>query len=252
MIDWNYINSKKVTNKPWNDSKYNALYCVGGVMEICRRFRPKTHRELFDRYIETGNEFSKLLKTRAKETQEIFSCPAKIREKAQKNQVYGDFFKESRNYGRDKEFITKLAEEFADECHLDLEEAKKQVYDRLFIETFNGFQNEKLVIEEFNKRFHQWFIVEEADSSKDAKYAIDLVIKNAKTGLEIGAIQVKPISYLLRNDEVMQITKGLNERKNTLYGRPVYYVFYNNHEQPGKTKIEMEEGLKQMLLEMSI
>lgn len=244
--------SKKKTNPNWNHLQFNNLCCVGGVMDLCRRFKPTSHREFYDKYIESGEKFREIANKDSIEAKNALNNPRILRSEEGRKRLSWNIQQKAKQYGRDKEFIQKLSAEFAEACNIPLEEAKQQVYDRLFVETFDGYKNEKLVVSEFNKRFGKWFTTEEADSSKDATCAVDLVVKETKTGREIGAIQVKPKSYLLRNDEILKETKDINKRKNTKYGRPVYYVFYDRYSDPGNTIIEADEGLVKMMSKIRI
>ena len=63
-----------------------------------------------------------------------------------------------------------------------------------------------------------------APSMYDFKYAIDLIIVDSNN-IEIGFIQVKPISYKNYNDS-HPIVK-MNISKNKLFNKPVVYVYYD-------------------------
>lgn len=115
--------------------------------------------------------------------------------------------------------------------------------DSLFIEwTMRGFRVEK-AIEKLIKDGSK-FDVRQATTEEDHEFSIDLVLMY--NGEDIGAVQVKPISYLenvKQGKHVWQYEQDM--RKNKAYGKPVYWVYYQLNSDRKSFKIRNRDQFNQ-------
>lgn len=117
--------------------------------------------------------------------------------------------------------------------------------DALFIKwTVRGFRVERSV-EELIRRKSK-FEVRQATVQEDHDYSIDLVL--SYNGREVGAIQVKPISYkhnIEKGKNLWQYEQDL--RKNKAYKLPVFWVYYELNSDRQTFKIINREAFNHKL-----
>ena len=123
-----------------------------------------------------------------------------------------------------KEFHTAVNKVF----DFSYEDAQKQMYQRIFYDTWNGKCKEYAIISYLKKHYPK-YIIEKTNDEFDREYSIDLSVKeNDKL---IAGIQVKPISYSYDKDYLLD-SKKINREKNnkfiSLNRVPVFYLYYNN------------------------
>ena len=85
----------------------------------------------------------------------------------------------------------------------------------------NNMETEALAV--LKKLLPPEFTVAIASSIYDFKYSVDLII--TKDNGELCGVQVKPVSY--KNIPDTHEVKQLNIKKNKLYGKPVFYIYYD-------------------------
>lgn len=85
----------------------------------------------------------------------------------------------------------------------------------------NNMENKALI--ELKKMLPLGYTVEIASVYHDFQYGVDLIIK--KDNVELCGVQVKPISY--KNIPDTHEVKEINKKKNKLYRKPVFYIYYD-------------------------
>ena len=105
-----------------------------------------------------------------------------------------------------------------------LEECIQWEYNLFVINSLRGNTIEIKAISELNKILEN-IDIEEANQFYDEEFRIDLVIK--KNNEEICGIQVKPATYDLMRQGVINRNLSSNEK----WGKPVFYLKYNNSNQ---------------------
>jgi hypothetical protein len=96
-------------------------------------------------------------------------------------------------------------------------------YDLFVVQSLRGGIIEKKSITEFKKKLTN-LSFEEAEGYLDEELRIDIIIK--KSGIEIGGIQVKPLTFKLMRKEVITFNKDANQK----WGKPVFYLYYDEKE----------------------
>lgn len=126
----------------------------------------------------------------------------------------------------------------------DLETYFQCLLCHVFIETFIG-QHKETLIKNYIKR--KGFELKEIEGKKDAKYHIDIVVKN-KSNDGYFCIQVKPISFFLSKyedtqyDRIEHIITHLSLYRK--YNIPTYYIIYKINEQTSEFKFLTQENGK--------
>lgn len=142
--------------------------------------------------------------------------------------------------GRDKEFINCLIDEWF-ECLLangyDISKdfAKRSVYQRLFIDTYNGFVAEEMLIKYLKTTMPKTYKIKHSSAKIDNLYNVDIEITD--TSVEdkiICGIQLKPISYKNKFKKGHKLNAIKEQKYKELTNAPVHYVYYEKKEK--KTK----------------
>ena len=113
--------------------------------------------------------------------------------------------------------------EYWGEIRFTLQECIQWEYDLFVVQSLKGGTIEKKSISELQKEFTN-FCFEEAKGYLDEELRIDIIIK--KGGIEIGGIQVKPLTFKLIRREVITFNINANQK----WGKPVYYLYYDEKE----------------------
>lgn len=95
-------------------------------------------------------------------------------------------------------------------------------YDLFVVQSLKGGIVEKIAIKELAKQFST-FTFEEAEGFLDEELRIDIVIK--KQGIEVGGIQVKPLTFKKMRREVITFNIYANQK----WGKPVLYLYYDDN-----------------------
>lgn len=202
IITNNDIRKMRMTNAIYNDRKINSIENIGCVMKIIVQKKFTCCNEWIKHYFETGN-------TR----------------------------KDNYNFGRTKQefeniilrYLDILNENFPNEG-FTYEDSKKQLYQRIFYDTWNGLKKEISIIEELEKLYPD-YIFEKCDGDKDIIYAVDIEVKRKDKSL-VSALQVKPISYMYKKQQYIKDAHQINVEKNKKYieknDAPVLYIYYND------------------------
>lgn len=106
-----------------------------------------------------------------------------------------------------------------------LEECELFMYTLFITNSLKGNNMESKALKLIQDKMESNCIIELATEKYDFKYGVDLICK--RDDIEICGIQVKPISYLHipESHEVKFLTK----HKNSLYGKPVHYIYYDTN-----------------------
>ena len=104
-----------------------------------------------------------------------------------------------------------------------LEECELFMYTLFVTYSLKGNNMEAKALNDLKKMLPSDFTIEFGSEKYDFKYGVDLVI--TKDNMELCGVQVKPISY--KNIPDSHDVKKANMKKNMLYGKPVYYIYYD-------------------------
>jgi hypothetical protein len=104
-----------------------------------------------------------------------------------------------------------------------LKECIQWEYDLFISQSLKGNRIERKAICELSGKI-QDLVFEEAEGYLDEELRIDILIKRDEQ--PIAGIQVKPISFLKMREEVINFNKTANQK----WGKPVYYLFYDDRE----------------------
>lgn len=105
-----------------------------------------------------------------------------------------------------------------------LQECIQWEYDLFVIQSLKGTLIENRALTEL-KNLLKEFEFSEAEGFVDEELRIDLII--SKAGNQIAGIQVKPRTFNLMREGVITFNKAANAK----WGKPVFYLFYNDQEQ---------------------
>ena len=108
-------------------------------------------------------------------------------------------------------------------------------YDLFVVQSLKGGILEKKAIDELKKVF-PLINFEEAEGYLDEELRIDILLK--RNGEEFAGIQVKPATFKLMRSEVITFNKAANKR----WSNPVFYLYYDNHED----FLNMDEIIKEV------
>lgn len=103
-----------------------------------------------------------------------------------------------------------------------LEECELFMHTLFVTNSLKGNNMENKALKELKKMLPPDFTVEIASVNHDFKYGVDLIVK--KDNLELCGVQVKPTSYMNIPDS--HEVKQVNKKKNELYSKPVFYLYY--------------------------
>lgn len=109
------------------------------------------------------------------------------------------------------------------EFKYSLQDCIQWEYDLFVVQSLKGGIVEKKAIGALSKAL-TYIIFEEAEGFLDEELRIDIVIK--KNGIEVGGIQVKPLTFKLMRREVITFNKDANQK----WGKPVFYLYYDDKE----------------------
>lgn len=240
------------TNGIWNECAFNSQYNLGGIMAIARRVKPVDAHDLSIKYMQSGEQLKSLIQEFPEQTQKLLNDPIKMRDYAlainkkdrYKIMAYQDMMPAEdiqeikqwlRMYGRSKEYLQGVVKDFSataidNHCYLvSDEEARLQVFHRLFEETYRGYRQE----ESSKQRLKDLFTslnFEDAPDKFDGAYAVDLL--GRKNGELVVGVQVKPTTYLASKSASAKYTHEMNTKKNQQFQDkfkvPVIYFYYAN------------------------
>lgn len=226
------------TNGIWNELQLNSPWAVGYVTTLIESKTFNSKEEWKDFYYKSGEERLAKISELEGDIQKIlqdFNLPYN-----KKQSIVNGLHKEIKDlnylYGRtesDLRLIGKrmfdVIEKRGNKLSITLSECIYMVKYRILAETWNGIiSREKNTIERLkrafpNKRFNK------VDGDFDYKYGVDYEIYDGD--ILIGAIQIKPKSYMNGNSESIKKAKKANEIKNLLYykafGVNVSYIYSN-------------------------
>ncbi len=111
------------------------------------------------------------------------------------------------------------------EIRYTMQECIQWEYDLFVIQSLKGGLIEKKAITELSKIISN-NTFEEAEGYLDEELRIDIVI-NKKNGIEVGGIQVKPLTFKMMRKEVITFNIDANQK----WGKPVYYLYYDSNEE---------------------
>lgn len=97
-------------------------------------------------------------------------------------------------------------------------------YDLFVIQSLKGTLIETKALQKFSAELKDYSLTE-AEGFVDEELRIDLLV--SKNGNELAGIQVKPHTFNMMRKGVILFNKAANEK----WGKPVFYLFYNEQEQ---------------------
>lgn len=217
------------TNLLWNQVRFNSPFLWGYISQLATKKDFKERKEWLDYYFKSGEErlekISKLPKDVQHKLLNFSVDPPKDLTKEQLSLNY--------NYGRTKKECVEMSEIMYELIKdqipdISFEEWRSMVSHRTLGETWNGVvareRNTATVLEESIP-----IKLTKTSGQDDYAYAIDYELMS-KDRL-IGAVQIKPISYLKSSQ--MSKAKKANLEKNKKYTQkknvPVLYV-YSEHD----------------------
>lgn len=195
------VRKMRLTNGIYNQRKINSIDNIGCVMKIIVKERFSSVQEWICYYFESGkNRRNNFDFGRTKEEFEIII----------------------------QKYLHILQVAYPKE-NFTYEDAKKQLYQRVFYDTWNGLNKEISVIDELKKLYPN-YVFNKCNGHTDMLYAVDVEI-NTKDNQLISGIQVKPVSYLYKKQQYLKDAHELNKSKNQKYieenNVPVLYLYYN-------------------------
>jgi hypothetical protein len=113
--------------------------------------------------------------------------------------------------------------------HLDIHTIKQYVFHRVIGQTWNGYANEMIIIEQLKQEFPSCDILK-SSFRVDHEYCIDAEMFY-NSDLLLG-IQIKPLSYKKMNTPYQLQAKANHRAKNLAYQNlyaPFVYVYYDNN-----------------------
>lgn len=228
------IDSRKLskTNKVWNELMFNSQHVVGSVMGIIKKYNPKTIDEFKEFYYKSGEERETHIKEIQHEYWINLDNPTEIREAVINNKYsLRNIFDLNNDYGRTRAYIKLLAKDFARVANLSEEEAFEQVEHRLFYESFKGELLEQKAIKNLRTKYPN-VLFRKATQHEDSYYAVDFIGEQA--GKVMLGVQVKPCTYLYKEEFQHKENRNKNELFKKDYGAEVVYSFYGGN--PGTEK----------------
>lgn len=109
------------------------------------------------------------------------------------------------------------------ENRFSLQECIQWEYDLFVAQSLKGGIIETKAINLLNTTIPGYIFIE-AEGYLDEELRIDIIIKHHNQ--EIGGIQVKPHTFKLMRQEVITFNKSANQK----WGKPVYYLYYDEYE----------------------
>lgn len=215
------------TNPTWNNCKFNSQQVIGSTMGILKAHTVKSEAEYINLYYELGEIRDKIIAEKFSDFPINLNDPNEIRQAVLTNHtILNDVFDLNNNYGRTREFIENVAKDFAEEAKIDYDLALRQVEHRIFTESFKGEGIENLCLEYF-KKDNPNLCFRKATQAEDGRYATDIICE--RDGKIVLGIQVKPFSYLLKED----FQHKENERKNLKFendtnAKVIYYYYFTS------------------------
>ncbi len=104
-----------------------------------------------------------------------------------------------------------------------LQECIQWEYDLFVVQSLKGGFIEKKAIQELEKVLIPYKI-EEAEGYLDEELRIDIVLKKGE--IEVGGVQVKPLTFKKMRREVITFNTYANQK----WGKPVFYLYYDESE----------------------
>jgi hypothetical protein len=104
-----------------------------------------------------------------------------------------------------------------------LQECIQWEYDLFVVQSLKGTLIENKAKQNLQKELSN-FIINEAEGFVDEELRVDLIILH--NNIEICGIQVKPLTFNLMREGVITFNKIANAK----WGKPVFYLFYDNKE----------------------
>lgn len=196
----------KKHNKLWKSISGRPY--VGDCSYLYSTLKPLNYQDFFDKYVNFINPINEGIK-----------------------------LKKNTNYGRTIDDLTRLAiyyQEQAQDDNFTLEEYFDDIVCHVIIETFDGHQAEK---ELMNVLTSYGFDVEETEGVMDAEYGVDLIVR--KNGELKEFIQVKPISTFVRTNpsliedrsnfymKQLKLDEYIDNNETNLKKRSIIYMLYD-------------------------
>lgn len=104
-----------------------------------------------------------------------------------------------------------------------LQECIQWEYDLFVIQSLKGTLVENKALSKLKSELSN-YTVEEAEGFVDEELRIDLIV--SQNGIEKCGVQVKPLTFNLMREGVITFNKVANAK----WGKPVYYLFYDDNE----------------------
>ncbi|MDW8203513.1 MAG: MjaI family restriction endonuclease [Cytophagales bacterium] len=104
-----------------------------------------------------------------------------------------------------------------------LQECIQWEYDLFVIQSLKGTLVENNALSKLKSELSN-YTVEEAEGFVDEELRIDLIV--SQNGIEKCGVQVKPLTFNLMREGVITFNKVANAK----WGKPVYYLFYDDNE----------------------
>ncbi len=180
-------------NKLNGDYGISAPYKSVPVMKLIKNHRPKSKDELYE-LIKTHFETNCNCGVKSQGTVEDFG----------KN-LYEAQFKEWKQY------------------KYSLQECIQWEYDLFVVQSLKGTLIENKAKQQLKIELPN-FIINEAEGFVDEELRVDIII--LKNNIEICGIQVKPLTFNLMREGVITFNKIANAK----WGKPVFYLFYDDKE----------------------
>ncbi len=213
----------------WNEQYFNDPWKFGYVATLIKEAQPAT-KEIWEAYyyasgmyridilsdIETSFK-KKLINIKLSRTERT-SIPLNLR-------------RLNTHFGRTHLFCNAMGERFYQHIQefSSLEESCRIVKYRIIGETWNGILRERLTVDTLKKQFG-FLSFQSVSGEEDYQLGIDYQI--FCEGKLLGAIQIKPESFLSHKKDIDKARKSLlrkHERYNRETGKPVWFVFSSQH-----------------------
>lgn len=206
-----------ITNKPWNEGKFNRKNNIGGISTIWKN----AHFHFL------GKETSHVISFNQFETYYFES--AELREN---NNLT------SHSHGRTLEELFELSKQFKNflslnyNIHIDEKTAFNFVYIRVIDEGYIGYMAEYKVMLNLNSHFKKIYkniSFEHTDEYTDIKYMVDIIVKY--NDIPIAGLSIKSTIYRDSTRPYLKKVKIMNQKGQSVFtsktSLDVKYVYYN-------------------------
>lgn len=194
LKDKEYYNSNKKTF----NTKYNKIWkqiagrpFLGSCSYLFRKYKPTSYQDFFDKYVNDSDTYG----------YDSITCRG------------------SEHHGRSIEQLNRLAELYHKRCNdkdITVDMCFDDIVNHAIIETYDGHQAELIVMKAIDSTGK--YYTEPCEDDIDARYGVDIIVKNKENGKISNLLQIKPITTFLGtyNSSLIEDRKNFFNKQNEL------------------------------------